>query len=51
MKERRENFLTEEPTVGKKFKPNENNEEQPVKACPMRRKGAPVDEECMACGS
>jgi len=34
----------------KKVKPNEEEEEAP-KACPLRRKGAPEDEECMACGS
>lgn len=34
----------------KKVKPNEEEEEAP-KVCPMRRKGAPEDEECMACGS
>ncbi len=33
----------------KMVKPNE--EEEVVKVCPMRRKGAPEDEECMACGS
>ncbi len=50
MKERRDNFIEEESTVSKKFKPN-TEEEAPVKACPMRRKGAADDEECLACGS
>lgn len=35
----------------KKVKPNEEVEEMAVKACPLRRKGAPEDEECLACGS
>lgn len=34
----------------KKVKVNEEEEEAP-KVCPLRRKGAPDDEECMACGS
>jgi ribonucleoside-diphosphate reductase subunit M1 len=34
----------------KKVKVNEEME-MPVKVCPMRRKGAPEEEECMACGS
>lgn len=50
MKERRDNFIEEESTVSKKFKPN-TEEEAPVKACPMRRRGAADDEECLACGS
>ena len=40
--------MNEEEGVKKKFKGNE--EEQP-KVCPLRRKGAPEDEECLACGS
>jgi ribonucleoside-diphosphate reductase subunit M1 len=56
MKERRDNAIEPDSTATtKKFKPNlqqekDQKEEEP-KACPMRRKGAPVDEECMACGS
>lgn len=34
----------------KRTKPNENEEPAP-KVCPLRRKDAPIDEECMACGS
>ena len=58
MKERRDNTILEgENGSLKKFKPNVSEKEQKeqkeeeVKACPMRRKGAPIDEECMACGS
>jgi hypothetical protein len=32
-------------------KEQKEQKEEEVKACPMRRKGAPVDEDCMACGS
>jgi ribonucleoside-diphosphate reductase subunit M1 len=35
----------------KKVKTTEEIEEAPAKACPLRRKGAAEDEECMACGS
>ena len=48
MKERRENYVTEEEIGKKKFK---QNEEQQPRVCPLRRKGAPEDEECLACGS
>lgn len=41
----------EEMNGKKKVKVNEEMEEMPMKVCPMRRKGAPEDEECMACGS
>jgi hypothetical protein len=55
MKERRDNTIEGESNSLKKFKPNvsekEKAKEEEPKACPMRRKGAPVDEECMACGS
>ena len=39
---------SEERAKNKRTKIDEGME---VKACPMRRKGAPVDEECLACGS
>ena len=50
MRERVENSLAdnENGQPRKKVKPNTENE---VKACPLRRKGAPDDEECLACGS
>jgi ribonucleotide reductase alpha subunit len=53
MKERRDNYLEDEEkdAVKKRFKPAPAEQEVPVKACPMRRKGAPQDEDCLACGS
>lgn len=48
MKERRDNYVVEDEVSKKKFRSNE--EDQP-KVCPLRRKGAPDDEECLACGS
>lgn len=56
-----ENDLEEEQNnpLRKKFKPNvdspdkseDTNREEAPRVCPMRRKGAPEDEECLACGS
>jgi ribonucleoside-diphosphate reductase subunit M1 len=51
MKERRDNSIEEEAAISKKFKPNAQPEEEAPKVCPMRKKGAPLDEECLACGS
>lgn len=52
MKERRDNYLQEgdRDVVKKKFKPS-TEDQSTEKVCPLRRKGAPEDQECMACGS
>lgn len=40
--------IAQEDVTSKKMR---NNDGEAVKACPMRKKDAPVDEECLACGS
>ena len=50
MKERVDNRIMEEEKGEPRKKVKPNTEEE-VKVCPLRRKGAPDDEECLACGS
>lgn len=40
MKERRDNYINDEDPAKKKFK---SNNEEPPKACPLRKKGAPEE--------